>query len=76
MSEFRSGVGLLAKHLNVPVVPIFLDGLFEPKQKEQIFIGPGKVRVTIGAPVQFRPEQDAEEITAELERRMRALQSA
>ena len=76
MSEFRSGIGLLAKQLNIPVVPVYLDGLFEPKRKERIFVGPGKVRVIIGAPVQLRPEQQAEEVTAELERRVRALQSA
>jgi long-chain acyl-CoA synthetase len=76
MSAFRSGIGLLTKQLNIPVVPIYLGGLFEPKKKERIFVGPGKVRVAIGAPVQFRPEQQAEEITAELESRVRALQSA
>ena len=72
---FRGGIGLLAKQLNLPVVPIYLHGLFDLKQKEQILTRPGHVRATIGAPVRFTANQDAEEITRELERRVRELQS-
>jgi long-chain acyl-CoA synthetase len=75
MSPFRSGIGLLAKQLNIPVVPIFLHGLFDLKQKHQILTRPGHVRATIGAPLQFAAGQDADEITRELERRVRELQS-
>jgi 1-acyl-sn-glycerol-3-phosphate acyltransferase len=60
--------------LNIPVIPMHLDGLFGPKKKEQIFVGPGKVHVTIGAPVRFRAEQQPEEIAEDLEQRVRALQ--
>jgi len=75
MSPFRSGIGLLAKQLKIPVVPIFLHGLFDLKQKHQIFTRPCHVRATIGAPVRFAGDQDADEITRELERRVRELQS-
>jgi long-chain acyl-CoA synthetase len=75
MMPFRSGIGLLAKQLNIPVVPIYLQGLFDLKQRERIFTRPGHVRATIGAPVRFAPHQDANEITRELERRVRELQS-
>jgi long-chain acyl-CoA synthetase len=75
MMPFRSGIGLLAKQLNIPVVPIYLDGLFDLKQKRQRLTRPGHVRVTIGAPVRFSPGQDPNEITQELERRIRELQS-
>jgi len=75
MSPFRSGIGLLAKQLNISVVPIFLHGLFDLKQKHQILTRPGHVRATIGAPVRFADGQDADEITRELERRVRELQS-
>jgi long-chain acyl-CoA synthetase len=75
MTPFRAGIGLLAKQLNLPVVPIYLHGLFDLKQKEQILTRPGHVHATIGAPVRFAPHQDAEEITRELERRVRELQS-
>jgi len=75
MSPFRSGIGLLAKQLKIPVVPIFLHGLFDLKEKHQILTRPGHVRATIGAPVRFAGDQDADEITRELERRVRELQS-
>jgi long-chain acyl-CoA synthetase len=75
MSAFRSGIGLLAKQLNIPVVPIFLHGLFDLREKHQILTRPGHVRATIGAPVRFADGQEADEITRELERRVRELQS-
>jgi long-chain acyl-CoA synthetase len=75
MSPFRSGIGLLVKQLNIPVVPIYLHGLFDLKQREQILTRPGHVRATIGAPVRFATNQGAEDITRELERRVRELQS-
>ena len=75
MIPFRAGIGLLAKQLNIPVVPIYLHGLFDLKQGEHIFARPGHVQATIGAPVRFAPGQDANEITRELERRVRELQS-
>ena len=75
MVAFRSGIGLLAKQLNIPVVPMFLEGLFDLKRDERILARPGHVRVTIGAPVRFTPDQGAEEIARELERRVRELQS-
>jgi 1-acyl-sn-glycerol-3-phosphate acyltransferase len=75
MAAFRSGIGLLAKQLSLPVVPMHLYGLFDLKKEERILTRPGHVHVTIGPPVRFSPEQDAGEITRELERRVRELQS-
>jgi long-chain acyl-CoA synthetase len=70
---FRSGIGLLAKQLNIPVVPVRLEGLYDLKQQNRMLARPGHVRVVIGQPVHFSPDQDANEITRELERRVRAL---
>ena len=75
MAPFRSGIGLLASHLNIPVIPMFLDGLFDLKQEERILTRPGHVTVTIGKPVSLAPGQDPEEIAKELEQRVRELQS-
>lgn len=75
MLPFRAGIGLLAKRLNLPVVPIHLSGLFDLKTRNRIFARPGHVRVTIGAPVRVLPEQEPNEIARELELRVRALQS-
>ncbi|HTC66061.1 MAG TPA: AMP-binding protein [Candidatus Acidoferrum sp.] len=70
---FRSGIGLLAKHLNIPVVPVRLEGLFDLKEQNGILARPGHVKVVIGQPVRFSSELDANEITQELERRVREL---
>jgi long-chain acyl-CoA synthetase len=75
MTAFRAGIGLLARQLNIPVVPMYLDGLFPLKQQNRILARPGQVRVTIGKPVEFSAEQDAAEITRTLEQRVRELQS-
>jgi long-chain acyl-CoA synthetase len=71
MQPFRSGIGLLTSQLNVPVIPIKLDGLFELKKRRQFFVRPGTVSVSFGEPVRFPAEQTAEEITRDLERRVR-----
>ncbi len=75
MAHFRSGIGLLAKQLQIPVVPMHLDGLYDLKQAEHIITRPGHVCVTIGAPVRFSREDDSDDIARELERRVRELQS-
>jgi long-chain acyl-CoA synthetase len=63
---FRSGVGLLAKNLAIPIVPMRIDGLFELKKAKKRFALPGKVKVKIGAPVQFPRESAPEWIASEL----------
>ncbi len=73
LGAFRAGVGLLAERWNVPVVPVRLDGLFELKQAGKRMTGPGKVRVTVGAPVRYPPETPAEEIARDLRERVRQL---
>ena len=73
MLPFRSGIGLLAKHLNIPVVPMRLTGLFALKQNNRILTRPGHVQVTIGQPIRFSPDQGPNEIARELERRVAEL---
>jgi long-chain acyl-CoA synthetase len=71
---FRSGIGLLAKQLNIPVVPVRLSGgLYDMKQEHRILTRPGHVKVIIGQPVRFSADQDATEIARELERRVTEL---
>jgi long-chain acyl-CoA synthetase len=68
LAPFRSGIGLLATRLNVPVVPMRLDGLYELKQALRKFALPGRITVTIGHPLRFSADQDPDEIARELER--------
>jgi long-chain acyl-CoA synthetase len=76
MAPFRSGIGLLAARLNIPVVPMRLDGLFELKQGNRHFARPGQVKVTIGKPVRFSTDQNPEEIARDLHRRVQELEPA
>jgi long-chain acyl-CoA synthetase len=73
IAPFRAGIGLLATRLNLPVLPIRIDGLFELRQARKRLAGPGRVRVKIGAPVVFKMSLAPEEIARELERRVIAL---
>jgi long-chain acyl-CoA synthetase len=70
---FKSGVGLLAKELDVPVVPVKLEGLYELKLKGQYFAPAGLVRVVFGDPVKFGASDTPAEVAGELERRVAEL---
>jgi long-chain acyl-CoA synthetase len=68
LRPFRTGIGLLANNLRIPILPMRIDGLFELKQAGKKFAPPGKIVVHIGGPVQFGRERDPESITVELRR--------
>jgi long-chain acyl-CoA synthetase len=73
MLPFRAGIGLLANNLQIPIVPMRIDGLFDVKQAGKKFARPGKVKVKIGTPVQFGPESDPERIARELQKKVEQL---
>jgi len=68
MSPFRSGIGLLATHLNLPIIPMRIDGLFPFKVAKKHYAPPHAVQVRIGDPVRFDPTADPEEIAKELQK--------
>jgi long-chain acyl-CoA synthetase len=68
MSPFRSGIGLLATQLNLPIIPMRIDGLFPFKIAKKHYAPPHAVQVRIGEPVRFEPTADPEEIAKELQR--------
>jgi long-chain acyl-CoA synthetase len=70
---FRSGIGLLANNLKIPVVPMRIDGLFDLKQAGKTFARPGQVKVKIGPPVQFEPGSNPEWIAQELQKMVERL---
>jgi long-chain acyl-CoA synthetase len=73
LQPFRAGIGLLANNLNVPVVPLRIDGAYEIREAGSLFNRPGRIRVHIGAPVKFSEGSDPQEIAQELERRVAEL---
>jgi len=68
LRPFRTGVGLLANNLRIPILPMRIDGLFEIKNAGKKFAAPGKIQVRIGKPMQFGPESDPEEIARALQK--------
>ena len=66
-SPFRSGVGMLAEKLDIPVVPMRIDGLFAMKMTGRKIAHKGELKVLIGKPLRFSPDTPAEEITRQLE---------
>ena len=73
MLPFRAGIGLLANNLQIPIVPMRIDGLFDLKKAGKKFARPGQVKVKIGTPVQFAPGSDPERIAQELQRKVEQL---
>ena len=73
LQPFRAGIGLLAKNLRIPVVPMRLYGVFELKQRGKKFARPGLIRVKIGPPVVIDPTMEPEAITRELEESVKNL---
>ena len=73
LHAFQSGIGLLAKNLRLPVLPMRIDGLWEVKLTGWRFARPGKVGVTIGVPVEYPPGTSPEQIARDLELRVRGL---
>ena len=64
---------MLATHLDLPVIPMRIDGLFPFRAAKKHYAPPGAVQVRIGDPVRFEQSADAEEIAKELERKVKEL---
>jgi long-chain acyl-CoA synthetase len=73
INPFRAGIGLLAANLDIPVLPMRIDGLFEVKNAGRRFAAPWKIGVRIGQPVKFPPGTDPGEIAAELQKAVERL---
>jgi long-chain acyl-CoA synthetase len=73
MQPFQSGVGLLAQKLDLPALPMRIDGLFGLRLKKQRFSRKGTITVRIGEPVKYPANAAAESVARDLERRVRNL---
>jgi long-chain acyl-CoA synthetase len=74
IDTFRTGIGILAEGLKLPIVPLRIYGLWEAKRRGWRVIAPWRsIRVVVGEP--YRPAADAapEAIAQELQGRVRAL---
>jgi 1-acyl-sn-glycerol-3-phosphate acyltransferase len=56
IGRFLPGVGMIASHLGLPVVPIRLRGLHRVLPPHARWPRPGPVKVTIGPPISLHDE--------------------
>jgi long-chain acyl-CoA synthetase len=72
IKPFRGGIGMMAARLDVPVVPVRLDGVDRVLHMKAKMATPAPVRVAFGAPLRLRGE-DYAALAAEVERRVKSL---
>jgi len=72
IKSFRGGIGMIAARLDVPVVPVRLDGVDRVLHMKARMATPGRVRVAFGAPMRLRGE-DYAGLAAEVERHVKSL---
>ena len=72
MRPFLGGVGMIGSRLDVPVVPVRLDGVDRVLHRTWKFPRPGRVRVAFGSPLRLRGE-DYAALAAQVEASVRAL---
>ena len=65
LKEFKKGVGIIAKELKVPVIPVAIEGTYRMLAPGKAFPRPAKVRITFGKPIQ-PGDQDYESIVKKL----------
>ncbi len=73
MTNFQSGIGLLAENLRVPIVPMRLDGVWGMKRERRRLAHFGEITVRIGAPVTFPAGTSADEVARQLESLVRTM---
>jgi len=72
---FKKGAAILAIHLQVPIVPIAVDGFFDAWPRGKSFQRFAPLKISIGKPMVLLPESQASEetyakMTAELKARV------
>jgi long-chain acyl-CoA synthetase len=73
MIPFQPGIGLLAENLQIPIVPIRLDGVWQMKKERRRMARRNELTVQIGAPVTIPAGTPAAEIAARLQELVRNL---
>ncbi len=51
LKEFKKGVGIIAKELNIPVVPVAIEGTYEMLATGMNFPRPAGISITFGRPI-------------------------
>jgi long-chain acyl-CoA synthetase len=72
IEQFKPGIGMIASRLNVPVVPVRIDGLDKVLHPTWRMARPGRVRVAFGAPLLLSGD-DYQALAQRVEEAVRAL---
>ena len=72
IKPFRGGVGMIASRLDVPVVPVRLDGVDRVLHPSWRMVRPAQVRVAFGAPLHLRGD-DYADLARQVEEQVRSL---
>ncbi len=73
LGSFQAGIGLMGVRLEVPVVPVYVEGLFQVFPAGSRWPRRGPVSVTFGRPVRLDPGQGYAELAAEVRRAVQRL---
>ena len=73
MAKFQPGIGLLAQSLQLPIIPMRLDGVAQMKHAHRRLARRNELTVHIGAPITFPPHTPPQEITTHLECAVKSL---
>jgi len=65
IKEFKKGVGIVARELNVPIVPVAIRGTYEMLTPGKVILRPAKVTVSFGKPV-YPEDRDYDGIVKKL----------
>ena len=63
LQNFRPGTGMMAVRLRIPVVPIYIGGMFQVYSREDSWPKTGPVHVSIGKPMRFAANTRIEDAT-------------
>jgi len=75
MEPFRGGVGILARELRAPVLPIHIEGTGHILPDERYWPHFGRACVTIGAPLHIAADELPEDVTRRLQAAVEALRA-
>jgi 1-acyl-sn-glycerol-3-phosphate acyltransferase len=73
IGPFRKGAAILAMDAGVPIVPAYVDGMYEVMPRFRRVPRPGNVTVTFSAPVAAEPHDDYDSYIARVESVVRTL---
>lgn len=73
MAPFKPGIGLIARQMKAPILPIRITGTFEVLSAHDKWPKPGRVTVRFGPPLAYREGESIEQTARRLEQAVRNL---